>query len=245
MVERYAQWRLARPLSKLAHRPPSEIQVVKDLTSLRLVYSHARIEAPFKIPRRLQRTGPGKRIVSAEDRSRWLAAMPDGSVERTFAEILANTGMRPSDAAAMKRDQVDLEARVIRFRQKKTGASLVVPISETLAEHIQSWLAKEKVRPVTGHLLHLNGRPLGKTTLRSRFRRASKVANIDPPIEHPGLTRNGVIAYLLAQGESAYLVAKLVGHSDIRTTLGYAKKDQPVAELRQLAERLDSSRTPR
>ena len=242
MVERYTAWRLGRRLSDRASKPPSEVQVVKDLTTLRLVYGHARLPVPFKISRRLRRRGPGKRIVSAEERARWLAAMPEGSVERTFAELLANTGMRPSDAAALRRDQVDLDTGVVRFCQQKTKAELAVPISETLARHLRAWFAAERVHPLDGRLLHLDGRPLGKTSLRCRFRRASRVAGVEPPIEHPGLTRNGVISYLLSQGESAYLVAKLVGHQDIRTTLGYARRDQPMAELRQLADRLDASR---
>lgn len=242
MAERYATWRLGRRLSRHAHRPPSEVQVVKDLTTLRLVYGQARLPVPFRIPRGLQRHGPGKRIISVEERARWLEAMPEGTVERTFAELLANTGMRPSDAAALRLSDLDLEAGLIRFRQVKTKALLVVPISTILARHVRSWLASEKVRPLDGRLLHLNGRPIAKSTLRSRFRRASIDAGIDPAIEHPGLTRNAVIAYLLSKGESAYLVAKLVGHKDIRTTLRYAQRDQPVDELRQLADRLDASR---
>lgn len=238
LVARYAAWRLARPLSPRAHRPPGEVQVAKDLASLRAVYTHAHLPCPWRAPRRLRRAGSGKRIVSPEDRARWLAAMPEGSVERTFAELLANTGMRPSDAAALKRDQVDLEARTIRFTARKTGREQAVPVSAALARHLRAWLAGEKVRPLDGRLLHLDGRPLGKTSLRARFRRASRAAGIEPAIEHPGLTRNAVIAHLLAQGESAYLVAKLVGHADLRTTLGYARAAQPLEELRQLTERL-------
>lgn len=242
MAEKYTTWRLSRRISSFAHRPPSEVQVVKDLTTLRLVYGQARLPVPFRIPRGLQRHGSGKRIISVEERTRWLEAMPEGTVERTFAELLANTGMRPSDAAALRLDDLDFETGLIRFRQIKTRALLVVPLSATLAKHLRSWLASEKVRPIDGRLLHLEGRPIGKTSLRSRFRRASIDAGIDPAIEHPGLTRNAVIAFLLSKGESAYLVAKLVGHKDIRTTMRYAQQDQPVAELRQLADRLDESR---
>lgn len=121
-------------------------------------------------------------------------------------------------------------------------ASIASPGRAPAPETRKSSKARSGTPCSSRHLLHLDGRPIPRSTLRSRFRRASIDAGIDPAIEHPGLTRNAVIAYLLSKGESAYLVAKLVGHKDIRTTLRYAQRDQPVAELRQLADRLDASR---
>ncbi|QQR75235.1 MAG: site-specific integrase [Holophagales bacterium] len=100
--------------------------------------------------------------------------------------------------------------------------SLASPGQAPAPETRESSKARSGTPCSSRHLLHLDGRPIPRSTLRSRFRRASIDAGIDPEIEHPGLTRNAVIAYLLSKGESAYLVAKLVGHKDIRTTLRYA-----------------------
>lgn len=237
LIARYAAWRLSRPLSDHAHRPPSEVQIAKDLTSLRAVFRHGGETVRWHPPRRLRRRGDGKRVISPEERGRWLAAMPVGSLERTYAELLANTGMRPSDAAALRRDQIDREACVIRFRAQKTGREQAVPISASLQRHLEAWLRAAPEGP-DGRLFHLDGRALTRTSLRARFRRASREAGIEPPIEYAGLTRNAAIAHLLAAGESAYLVAKLVGHADLRTTMAYARAAQPVEELRGLTDRL-------
>lgn len=157
LIARYAAWRLSRPLSDHAHRPPSEVQIAKDLTSLRAVFRHGGETVRWHPPRRLRRRGDGKRVISPEERGRWLAAMPVGSLERTYAELLANTGMRPSDAAALRRDQIDREACVIRFRAQKTGREQAVPISASLQRHLEAWLRAAPEGP-DGRLFHLDGR---------------------------------------------------------------------------------------
>lgn len=242
LVSRYVAWRLSHRLTTRARRVPAEPHVVRDLTVLGQAFRAAHVDPAFRIPKRLRRRGVGKRIIPPEEFRRWLEAMPVGSIQRTFAELLANTGMRPCDAAELRRDQVDLAARVIRFEARKTRTAIEIPISETLAQHLQAWLATETVRPMDGRLLHLDGRRIQPSTLRERFVRASKAAGIDPPIAYPGLTRNAVIAQLLAKGIAPYLVAKLVGHSRIPTTFDYARRDNPLDQLRTLTRELDDAR---
>ena len=242
-VGRYIAWRLGHRLTARSHRPPSEPQVVKDLAVLGFAIREARLPVPYRIPRKLKRRGQGKRIVSAEDRRRWLEAMPVGSVERAYAELLSATGMRPSDAAALRLDQVDFDGRVLRrFVTHKTRTAIEIPLSDGLLRHLRAWLASERVRPLSGILFHVDGRPIRATTLRSRFLHASKAAGISPPIAYPGLTRNAVIATLLAAGAPPYLVSKLVGHADLRTTLDYARRANPTDELRGIADQLDALR---
>ena len=102
LVGRYRRWRTSRRLTEKARKIPSDVQVSKDLTILAMVYRYARVAQPWRMPRRIQRNLGGKRIPALEQFLAFLEAMPEGSLERTFAECLANTGMRPIDARLLR-----------------------------------------------------------------------------------------------------------------------------------------------
>lgn len=66
LIARYAAWRLSRPLSDHAHRPPSEVQIAKDLTSLRAVSLSETEKTPCPP---LRRCGPSMRSPARMRRS--------------------------------------------------------------------------------------------------------------------------------------------------------------------------------
>lgn len=244
MVHAYIRWRCSTRVSPKAHRPASEAQAARDLVILKMAYRLAQLPRTWTIPRILRR-GRGKRVLEPEQLVAFLEALPAGSLARTVAEVHASTGMRPVDVRELRCESIDLEARVISFTARKTKKEQTLPISRTLALHLAAWCAEHP--PWPGALVFtIDGRALQKTSLSRHWRRASVAAGISPPIAHIGCLRNGLIGYLLARGEDPYLVMLLAGHSDIRTTLGYARNQQRVAEkLRPLAEAVDEARTGR
>jgi len=240
-VAAYVAWRRGRRLSDDARRPAGSVQVRKDLVMLRRVYGWAAVEPAWRIPRHLPRSTGGKRVVPRTQLFAWLDAMPRGSLQRTVAELAIATGMRPGDIYALEFDQVDLANKLITFAAAKTGRAQVVPIGDELHAHLEAWL-RERMPAITRRLFHLRGLPLTDQTLRSRFRTASKAAAIEPPLQYLGVARNAVIAWLLEAGQDPYAVARLVGHSQLATTMGYQRAYLPLDALRRATGALSDMR---
>lgn len=242
LIARYVAWRVGRRLGR-SRRPASEVSAHKDLTILAMVYRHARVEQRWRKPARLATSLGGKRVLTVDELAAFLAALPVGSLARTVAEVAAATGMRGCDIRALTWPQLDFAARTITFVARKTGGHQILPMADSLAPHLEAWRdAPRSVERVDRSVFHLDGRLLRRESLRRPFREASRRAGIHPPIQAIGLTRNAVAAHLLERGESPYLVAALLGHADVRTTMGYVKRHRPAEALRATVRSLEASR---
>jgi integrase len=63
----------------------------------------------------------------------------------TFIGLLAATGLRPREAAALKRDDADLEAYLLTIRKSKFGKSRLVPLHPSTAAALKHY-AEERDR---------------------------------------------------------------------------------------------------
>jgi integrase len=241
-VQRYIAWRLGRKLTKKASRLPSDVQVRKDLTQLRRVLSWAGIERRWSIPRTLRRNKGGKRIITPDQLFAFLDAMPEGSLERTLAEVGIATGMRPSDIDALELGSVDLESRIFRLVTKKDRKVLVIPFEDHLARHLGLWLERRMATVTHSKLFHLAGRPVDRHTVRGRFRKASKAAGIEPPLEFVGSLRNALVAYLRDEGASWDDLSDFLGHTNVRTTRDYARAYVSLKRKREVARQVEKLR---
>lgn len=242
LIGRYVAWRVGRRLGR-SRRPASEVSAHKDLTILAMVYRHARVEQRWRKPARLATSLGGKRVLTVDELTAFLAAMSPGTLCRTYAEVAAATGMRGCDIRALTWPQLDFEAGTITFTARKTGRRQVLPLADSLVPHLEAWRdAPRSVERVDRTVFHLDGRLLRRESLRRPFREASRRAGISPPIQAIGLARNAVAAHLLDRGETPYLVAALLGHADLRTTMGYVQRHRPVEPLRATVRSLEASR---
>jgi integrase len=241
-VSLYVTWRISFRLSRLARRQATQVMARKDLEKLAAVYAYAGVSRSWSIPKRMPRQH-GKRVLDPVQMFAFLDAMKVGSLERTVAETAIATGLRPSDLWSLRRDQVSLPDGLIRTKTAKTGAVVVVPLTDDLVEHIRAWLSNpERVEGIHGLLFTLQGRKVNNFTLRRRFAAASRVAGITPIVEFIGSARNYFIAALLSANVNPYAAARLVGHKDLTLLMRYAQRYIPLGELRNAVEALQEHR---
>jgi integrase len=241
-VQRYIAWRLGRKLTRKSSRLPSDVQVRKDLTQLRRVLLWAGIERRWSIPRTLRRNKGGKRIITPAQLFAFLDVMPEGSLERTLAEVGIATGMRPSDIDALELGSVDLESKLFRLVTRKDHKVMVIPFEDHLARHLGLWLERRRATMNHSKLFHLAGRPVDRHTVRGRFRKASKAAGIEPPLEFVGSLRNAFVAYLREDGASWDDLSDFLGHTNVRTTQDYARAYVSLKRRRAVAARGEAMR---
>ena len=131
----------------------------------------------------------------------------------TAVRLLLLTGCRKSEILTLRWEWVDFERAAIRLPESKTGAK-VVPVA-TAAMELLSTLPRTSayVLPAAKGSGHYTG--LQKDWERVRARAA-----------FPGLRlhdlRHSFSSFAVADGHTLYMIGKVLGHKQARTTEGYA-----------------------
>jgi integrase len=96
-------------------------------------------------------------------------------VYKTLFGLLASTGLRISEALALRRGDVNLEQGVLRIRETKFRKSRLVPIDGTVARELRRFADCRDQEPDCSvsdmFLVGRRGQPLPYSTVRTAFRR--------------------------------------------------------------------------
>lgn len=150
----------------------------------------------------------------------------------TIIRLLAFTGARKTEIAALKWSELDLERGYLRLGDSKTG-SKAIPIGAPVCEILASWPALDGSRyvfPATSGDGHFQGveRVWWKVKTRAGF----------PALRLHDL-RHSFASMGLARGDALPVIGAILGHADVKTTSRYAHlADDPV---RQAADGIASS----
>ena len=180
---------------------------------------------------------------------------------RTLIGLLASTGLRPGEALALDRSDVDLENGILSIRQTKFGKSRFVPLEPSTCEALRQYAERRDalcLRPRShAFLLSERGMRVQGGTARRMFAGISRAIGLRPDLgrrcgrgprlqdfRHTFATRRLLEWYrsgLDVQRELPKL-ATYLGHVDIGLTYWYI---EAVPELPALATtRLGSPRQP-
>lgn len=152
--------------------------------------------------------------------------------------LMAGTGLRPGEAAALAWEDLDLEAKTALIRrtvdeaeesgvseETKTGAERTVDLSAGLVLGLKSWDVDTRTvalkagarRPPWIFATH-QGAPSDLPNMRKRFTRVLVAAGL-PGAFSPQSLRHTYASLMLAAGEPLAYVAEQLGHADIRLTV--------------------------
>ena len=154
---------------------------------------------------------------------------PLGLRDRAMLELLYASGLRISELADAKLENLNLEEGVVRVTGKGNKTRLV-PVGRKACAAIAAYLAEERPRLVkrrTGSEVFLSTRGGRLTTVRiwqivkAVARRSGLEANI-----YPHLLRHSFATHLLSNGADLRIIQEMLGHADISTTQVYTHVDQ-------------------
>ncbi len=132
-----------------------------------------------------------------------------------IVRLLILTGARRTEIASLRWDYVDFERKALRLPDSKTGAKVVplgAPALDVLAKLPRSD-ASPWVFPATrGKGFHLG--------VPAVWRKLVKAAGLEGVRMHD--LRHGFASFAVADGDSLYLVGKVLGHTQASTTQRYA-----------------------
>ena len=157
--------------------------------------------------------------------------------KRDFAMILmaASLGVRASEIAGLRLDDLDWRQGVVRFNQVKNRKDLWMPLSRPLVEALVSYLENERPRLPAQRTVFLRLNPpwvpLTPRALAGVMRKRMHLAGIAASGHQ---LRHGFASELLRVGVNFSTLQELLGHSHITSTRIYTKID--LVQLREVAE---------
>jgi len=157
---------------------------------------------------------------------------PTGERNGTLLNLMLNTGLRLAEVTALKWRDLDLTTGKLMVRQGKgaKGAYFVdsrgrYRPSEKLegAPGEGSWRLRSRV------FTTLEGKPLGHRYVQRMVARYAAKAGIDKNIS-PHTLRHSFATDLYRETSKIRLVQKVLGHSDLSTTMVYTHSHDPEVE---------------
>lgn len=153
--------------------------------------------------------------------------------ERALVEVLLSTGARVSEVSEMKISDIDQTDLSVRIRCGNGGKGRTTYLSSVAMKHLTAYLDERKTES-DSLFINQSGEPLRPNGIRFILKRIGKRAGVSNV--HPHRFRRTFASSLAARGMSIQEVKKLLGHSNINTTMEYVYTDdrKVSASYRQL-----------
>ena len=143
--------------------------------------------------------------------------------DRAILELFYGTGLRVSELAKMRLQDVNLESKFIRC-VGKGKKERILPIGKQAVTALNDYLSRSRAAEkglVSGVLFLSNrGLPIKRETLWHIVKKYAKRAGITKKVS-PHTLRHSFATHLLEGGADLRVVQELLGHSDISTTQIY------------------------
>lgn len=196
---------------------------------------HASIDTP-RVYRgeRLPRSLPWETVTAflkAIDRS-----TPMGCRDYAMFLLIATYGLRTSEIATLRLDDLEWRASRIRVRRPKTQATLVLPLTDPVGAALLDYLRRARPSlPFREFFLRVRAPagPLAPTAVTEAFQGWTRRARLPIPYQGPHCLRHSLAVHLLRQGASLKAIGDLLGHRSPESTCVYLRLH--VEDLRDAA----------
>ena len=159
--------------------------------------------------------------------------------DRAIVTTLFYTGLRASDVAGLRLDDIDWEADEIRLTQAKTGVALVLPLTARVGNAIYDYIVEGRPEGDDPHVLLSERKPHGPITSGTVRRAAGHVMDAagvrvgDGRRRGSHLFRHNVATTIVGSGMQPILATAALGQVDPGTVDRYLHAD--IEHLRECA----------
>ncbi len=162
--------------------------------------------------------------LSKDEVTRLLSAPPGDSVlmvrDRTMLRLFYATGIRATECATLKEEDVDLENKCIRVTGKG-GHQRSVPLNVTALAMMKAYRqVRGEIDPKGCFFLSLRRKPMTRGAIYERVRKWAVVAKIDKVVS-PHRLRHTCATHLVKAGVGIVTIRDLLGHRQISSTQIY------------------------
>jgi integrase/recombinase XerD len=150
--------------------------------------------------------------------------------------LIATYGLRTSEIAALRLDDVDWRASLVRVRRPKTQTPLLLPLTDPVGAAILDYLRHARPSlPLRELFLRVRAPagPLAPTAVTEAFQGWTRRGRLQIPYQGPHCLRHSLAVHLLRQGTSLKAIGDLLGHRGAESTCVYLRLN--VEDLRDAA----------
>ena len=149
---------------------------------------------------------------------------------KAILELAYSSALRPREIRALKISDIDFAKGILFIEQSKNRKDRLVPVGSTALDWVKHYL--EVVRPAAIHdqehpfvfIGHKTGAPLSREGLVWAVRRTFVHSRIEPvPLS---AMRSSAATNLLDAGMNVVHIARLLGHTNLRTTQRYLHTEE-------------------
>jgi integrase len=165
-------------------------------------------------------------LMAAFDRRR-----PQQQRDYAIVRCLVDLGLRSSEVAALRLDDIDWKNGTLTIRVGKAQRADVLPLPSITGHAIAEYL--RKARPVTeSRAVFVRHRapldlPVDASVIRSVIRQAATRSGLTDRLHGPHRLRHSAATRMLQGGASLKEIADVLRHRSLDTTAIYAKVDVP------------------
>lgn len=175
-----------------------------------------RVKPPEKLPK----------YYSREEFDKLVKAI-DCDLMKDLTILAVNTGMRQKELISLRYSMIDFKSNLIKLDNSthitKSKKVRTIPINDKARELLLQRNEKSK----NGYVFEKDGEPIKQDYVIHNFKKYVIKAGINDKLNFHSL-RHSFASWLVQKGTSIYVVSKLLGHSDIKTTEIYAHLENSV-----------------
>jgi site-specific recombinase XerD len=160
-------------------------------------------------------------FLSAIDRS-----TPMGTRDYAIFLLIATYGLRTSEIAALRLDDIEWRAGQMRVPRPKIESPLLLPLTAEIGGALIDYVRRS--RPDLPHRevflrVRAPGGPLRPTAITEAFQCWTRRSGLSIPYEGPHCLRHSLAVHLLRQGASLKAIGDLLGHRGAESTCVYLR----------------------
>ena len=154
---------------------------------------------------------------------------PLGLRNRAMVELLYASGLRISELASARLENLNFDERILRVTGKGNKMRLV-PVGRKACLALNSYIENERPKLVkrrSGSEIFLSSRGTKLTTVRiwQIVKELARHSGLETNV-YPHLLRHSFATHLLSNGADLRIIQEMLGHADISTTQVYTHVDQ-------------------
>ncbi len=130
-------------------------------------------------------------------------------------------GLRAAELAALRWEQVDLQAGALHVARRKNGSPSTHPLRGPELRALRSW-QRQQYEAAPYVFTSLRGGPLTIRTVHSVVAAAGRAARLEFPV-HPHMLRHATGFYLANAGQDTRAIQLYLGHKNIQHTVRYTE----------------------